>query len=264
MSDILNADSQSGEAIIDSLTVTNQIEVDQIKSNKVVITCELDAATITGDGSKLTGVLNGFTFPSVDGSSGDVLQTNGNKTLSFATAATWTVHKTYTGTNSYFEATDLDNPQVVKLVFHEIRHSLAGRNHMFIGFGPSNLPYHTNSYFDVGYTAKDDGTVTRAKQIDKSNWFPLDYNMTNTNSLYSGEIIINKVTTGNDIQPYYYTYNSHVEAGLAWGGWSGTVDYYELSWKGHNNTFWSPLNRVKLENGNGGNYTGNLTILSQR
>jgi hypothetical protein len=24
------------------------------------------------------------------------------------------------------------------------------------------------------------------------------------------------------------------------------------------------LNRVKLENGNGGNYTGNLTILSQR
>ena len=263
MSDILNADSQSGEAIIDSLTVTNQIETDQIQSNKVIITGELDAGTLKGDGSQLTGIseLNGFTFPSVDGNSGDVLQTNGNKTLSFATAATWTVHKTYTGTNSYFEATDLNNPQVVKLVFHEIRHSLAGRNHMFIGFGAG---YQTSDYFDVGYTAKDDGTVTRAKQIDKSNWFPLDYNMTNTNSLYSGEIIINKVTTGNDILPYYYTYNSHVEAGLAYGGWSGTVDYYELSWKGHNNSFTYPLNKVKLENGNGGNYTGQLTILSQR
>jgi len=261
MSDILNADSQSGEAIIDSLTVTNQIEVDQIKSNKVVITGELDAATITGDGSKLTGVLNGFTFPSVDGSSGDVIQTNGNKTLSFATPTQWTVHKTYGGfgNHSYFEATDLNNPQVVKLVFHEIRHSLAGRNHMFIGF----VSYHTDSYFDVGYTAKDDGTVTRAKQIDKSNWFPLDYNMTNTNSLYSGEIIINKVTTGNDILPYYYTYNSHVEAGVAAGGWAG-ADFYELSWKGHNNAFTYPLNMVKLENGNGGHYNGQLTILSQR
>ena len=261
MSDEPNTNIFADEIFADKITATESIEVEQINSKKVIITGELDAATITGDGSKLTGVLNGFTFPSVDGNSGDVLQTNGNKTLSFATAATWTVHKTYTGTNSYFEATDLNNPQVVKLVFHEIRHSLAGRNHMFIGFGAG---YQTSDYFDVGYTAKDDGTVTRAKQIDKSNWFPLDYNMTNTNSLYSGEIIINKVTTGNDILPYYYTYNSHVEAGLAYGGWSGTVDYYELSWKGHNNSFTYPLNKVKLENGNGGNYTGQLTILSQR
>ena len=261
MSDEPNTNIFADEIFADKITATESIEVEQINSKKVIITGELDAATITGDGSKLTGVLNGFTFPSVDGNSGDVLQTNGNKALSFASASSWTVHKTYTGTNSYFEATDLNNPQVVKLVFHEIRHSLAGRNHMFIGFGAG---YQTSDYFDVGYTAKDDGTVTRAKQIDKSNWFPLDYNMTNTNSLYSGEIIINKVTTGNDILPYYYTYNSHVEAGLAYGGWSGTVDYYELSWKGHNNSFTYPLNKVKLENGNGGNYTGQLTILSQR
>jgi len=258
-----NTNVFADEIFADKITATESIEVDEIKSNKVVITGELDAATITGDGSKLTGVLNGFTFPSVDGSSGDVLQTNGNKALSFASASSWTVHKTYTGTNSYFEATDLNNPQVVKLVFHEIRHSLAGRNHMFIG---GDQGYQTSHYFDVGYTAKDDGTVTRAKQIDKSNWFPLDYNMTNTNALYSGEIIINKVTTGNEVVPYYYTYNSHVEAGIAFGsGWAGTVDYYELSWKGHNNNFVDPLTRVKLENGNGGNYSyGQLTILSQR
>ena len=261
MSDEPNTNVFADEIFADKITATESIEVDEIKSNKVVITGELDAATITGDGSKLTGVLNGFTFPSVDGNSGDVLQTNGNKALSFATAASWTVHKTYTGTNSYFEATDLNNPQVVKLVFHEIRYSLGGRNHMFIG----GTTYQTSHYFDVGYNAKDDGTVTRSKQIDKFNWYPLDYNLISTNGLYSGEIIINRVTTGNEIAPYYYTYNSHVEAGIAFGsGWAGTVDYYEISWKGHNNNFTDPLNRVKLENGNGGNYSGQLTILSQR
>tara|TARA_A100000172_G_scaffold466_1_gene422 strand:+ start:2408 stop:3199 length:792 start_codon:yes stop_codon:yes gene_type:complete len=263
MSDEPNTNLFADEIFSDKITATESIETDQIQSNKVIITGELNAGTLKGDGSQLTGVLNGFTFPSVDGSSGDVLQTNGNKTLSFATPTQWTVHKTYAGStnHSYFEATDLNNPQVVKLVFHEIRHSLAGRNHMFIG---GFNGYEDSGYYDVGYTAKDDGTVTRAKQIDKSNWFPLDYNMTNTNSLYSGEIIINKVTTGSDMLPYYYTYNSHVEAGLAYGGWSGTVDYYELSWKGHNNDLTYPLGRVKLENGNGGSYTGRLTILSQR
>ena len=135
MSDEPNTNVFADEIFADKITATESIEVDQIKSNKVVITGELDAGTITGDGSKLTGVLNGFTFPSVDGNSGDVLQTNGNKALSFATASSWTVHKTYNGTTPSYEVTDLDNPQVVKFVFSEIRHSLGGRNHMFIGGG---------------------------------------------------------------------------------------------------------------------------------
>ena len=262
MSDEPNTNVFADEIFADKITATESIEVDEIKSNKVVITGELDAATITGDGSKLTGVLNGFTFPSVDGNSGDVLQTNGNKALSFASASSWTVHKTYTGTNSYFEATDLNNPQVVKLVFHEIRYSLGGRNHMFIG---GNSSYEDSGYYDVGYNVEAGGSVTRFKRINQFNWYPLDYNLISTNGLYSGEIIINRVTTGNEIAPYYYTYNSHVEAGIAFGsGWAGTVDYYEISWKGHNNNFTDPLNRVKLENGNGGNYSGQLTILSQR
>ena len=262
MSDILNADSQSGEAIIDSLTVTNQIEVDEIKSNKVVITGELDAATITGDGSKLTGVLNGFTFPSVDGNSGDVLQTNGNKALSFATAASWTVHKTYNTTTPDYEVTDLDNPQVVKFVFSEIRHSLGGRNHMFIG----GTTYEDSGYYDTGYNIGNLGQnlIQQSKQVNKFNWYPLDYHMTSTDGLYSGEIILSKVSTGNDILPYYWTYTSHVDCGLAYSGWTSMPTWYIIHWKGHNLDFTYPLNRVKLENGNGGNYTGNLTILSQR
>ena len=260
MSDEPNTNIFADEIFADKITATESIEVEQINSKKVIITGELDAATITGDGSKLTGVLNGFTFPSVDGNSGDVLQTNGNKTLSFATAASWTVHKTYTGTNSYFEATDLNNPQVVKLVFHEIRYSLGGRNHMFIG---GNSSYEDSGYYDVGYNVEAGGSVTRFKRINQFNWYPLDYNLISTNGLYSGEIIINRVTTGNDILPYYYTYHSHVEAGIAYSGWGG-ADFYEISCRGHNNDLTYPLGRVKLENGNGGNYTGNLTILSQR
>ena len=258
-----NTNVFADEIFADKITATESIEVDEIKSNKVVITGELDAATITGDGSKLTGVTNGFTFPDVDGNSGDVLQTNGNKALSFATPTSWTVHKTYTGTNSYFEATDLNNPQVVKLVFHQITYSLGGRNHLYIGFGPNNIPYQTSDYFDVGYNVEAGGSVTRFKRIEQFNWYPMDYNLINTNLLYSGEIVISKVTTGSDIIPYRYTYHSHMEAGTGWSGWSG-ADFYEISCRGHNNQFGYPLNKVKLENGNGGNYNGYLTILSQR
>ena len=40
---------------------------------------------------------------------------------------------------------------------------------------------------------------------------------------------------------------------------------YDVAWKGFNDTFVEPLDRVKLENGNGGVYNnGYLTILSQR
>lgn len=257
-----NTNVFADEIFADKITATESIEVDEIKSNKVVITGELDAATITGDGSKLTGVTNGFTFPDVDGNSGDVLQTNGNKALSFATPTSWTVHKTYGGfgNHSHFEATDLNNPQVVKLVFHQITYSLGGRNHLYIGFGPT---YKQEDYFDVGYNVEAGGSVTRFKRIEQFNWYPMDYNLINTNLLYSGEIVISKVTTGNEIIPYYYTYHSHMEAGTGASGWSG-ADFYEISCRGHNNSFWYPFDKVKLENGNGGHYNGQLTILSQR
>ena len=140
-----NTNVFADEIFADKITATESIEVDEIKSNKVIISGELDAGTITGDGSKLTGVTNGFTFPDVDGNSGDVLQTNGNKALSFATPTSWTVHKTYGGfgNHSHFEATDLNNPQVVKLVFHQITYSLGGRNHLDIGLGPVSYTHLT-------------------------------------------------------------------------------------------------------------------------
>ena len=88
--------------------------------------------------------------------------------------------------------------------------------------------------------------------------------MTSTNGLYSGEIILSKVSTGNDILPYYWTYTFSCRLWFAYSGWVAMPDWFIIHWKGHNLDFTSALNRVKLENGNGGNYTGNLTILSQR
>ena len=123
-----NTNLFADEIFADKITATESIEVDEIKSNKVIITGELDAATITGDGSKLTGVLNGFTFPSVDGSSGDVIQTNGNKALSFATPTQWTVHADYdmnSGDVGFFEATGLNNPrEVTEKDAYDIYHSI--------------------------------------------------------------------------------------------------------------------------------------------
>ena len=56
MSDEPNTNIFADEIFADKITATESIEVEQINSNKVVISGELDAATITGDGSKLTGV----------------------------------------------------------------------------------------------------------------------------------------------------------------------------------------------------------------
>ena len=139
MSDEPNTNVFADEIFADKITATESIEVDEIKSNKVVITGELDAATITGDGSKLTGVLNGFTFPSVDGNSGDVLQTNGNKALSFATASSWTVHKTYNRTTPSYEVTHLDNPQVVNFVFSGLNGIFALWSEARFNWGPQQI-----------------------------------------------------------------------------------------------------------------------------
>tara|TARA_Y100000996_G_scaffold376755_1_gene328348 strand:+ start:4889 stop:5662 length:774 start_codon:yes stop_codon:yes gene_type:complete len=257
MSDEPNTNIFADEIFADKITATESIEVEQINSKKVIISGELDAATITGDGSKLTGVLNGFTFPSVDGSSGDVIQTNGNKALSFATPTQWTVHADYdmnSGSVGFFEATGLNNPREVKIVFHKIRHSLGGRNHMFIG---DTGGYYTSKYYDVGRRVdpglSGNGVPVRVKRMDQSNWFPLDYNAISTSNLYSGSIILSR-------------------AGLQWSYFSNLTilhtnlsDMYDVAWKGFNDTFVEPLDRVKLENGNGGVYNnGYLTILSQR
>ena len=63
MSDEPNTNVFADEIFADKITATESIEVDEIKSNKVIISGELDAGTITGDGSKLTGVLKWIHFP---------------------------------------------------------------------------------------------------------------------------------------------------------------------------------------------------------
>ena len=201
-----------------------------------------------------------FKLPGADGSSGQFLKTDGSGALSFATALTgptapsWTTVATFdcaSANPSALEVTGLDNPQVVMFVYHELKHSASSYNLMQIG--NDSTGYQASGYFDIGtYRQAGDGDPTSTRGHNQSNWYVLDYNFTNNTNRYSGKIVLTRTFNR-------WSYVTHCDV-----SYPDNNSQYELFWRGHNRTFSSALNRVKLINNGGGTFTeGYLTILTQ-
>ena len=194
-----------------------------------------------------------FKLPGADGSSNQAIVTNGSGALSFGTATSWTTAASFdcASTNpSAFEVTGLSNPQVIMYVFHEIKHSASSRCIMQIG---SSSGYQTSGYFDIGtYRDAGDADPTSTRGHNQSQWYPLDYNFTNNTNRYSGKIVLTRTFNR-------WSYVTHCDV-----SYPDNNSQYELFWRGHNRTFSSALNRIKLYNNGGGTFTeGYLTILTQ-
>ena len=201
-----------------------------------------------------------FKLPGADGSSGQFLKTDGSGALSFATALTgptapsWTTVATFdcaSANPSALEVTGLDNPQVVMFVYHELKHSASSYNLMQIG--NDSTGYQASGYFDIGtYRQAGDGDPTSTRGHNQSNWYVLDYNFTNNTNLYSGKTVLTRTFNR-------WSYQTSCDV-----SYSGSNTQYEIMWRGHNRTFSSALNRIKLINDGGGTFTqGYLTILTQ-
>tara|TARA_Y100000114_G_scaffold82164_1_gene75829 strand:+ start:370 stop:1041 length:672 start_codon:yes stop_codon:yes gene_type:complete len=195
-----------------------------------------------------------FKLPGADGSSNQAIVTNGSGALSFGTATSWTTAASFdcASTNpSAFEVTGLSNPQVIMYVFHEIKHSASSRCIMQIG--NDSTGYQASGYFDIGtYRDAGDADPTSTRGHNQSQWYPLDYNFTNNTNRYSGKIVLTRTFNR-------WSYVTHCDV-----SYPDNNSQYELFWRGHNRTFSSALNRIKLFNNGGGTFTeGYLTILTQ-
>ena len=195
-----------------------------------------------------------FKLPGADGSSNQAMVTNGSGALSFATPTSWTTAASFdcASTNpSAFEVTGLSNPQVIMYVFHEIKHSASSRCIMQIG--NDSTGYQASGYFDIGtYRDAGDADPTSTRGHNQSQWYPLDYNFTNNTNRYSGKIVLTRTFNR-------WSYVTHCDV-----SYPDNNSQYELFWRGHNRTFSSALNRIKLFNNGGGTFTeGYLTILTQ-
>ena len=195
-----------------------------------------------------------FKLPGADGSSNQAIVTNGSGALSFGTATSWTTAASFdcASTNpSAFEVTGLSNPQVIMYVFHEIKHSASSRCVMQIG--NDSTGYQASGYFDIGtYRDAGDADPTSTRGHNQGQWYPLDYNFTNNTNRYSGKIVLTRTFNR-------WSYVTHCDV-----SYPDNNSQYELFWRGHNRTFSSALNRIKLFNNGGGTFTeGYLTILTQ-
>ena len=201
-----------------------------------------------------------FKLPQTDGGAGQFLKTDGSGALSFATALTgptapsWTTVATFdcaSANPSALEVTGLDNPQVVMFVYHELRHSASSYNLMQIG--NDSTGYQASGYFDIGTYRQAGGSETSTRGHNQGQWYPLDYNFGNTTNRYSGKIVLTRTFNR-------WSYETSCDVSYP----SGNNAQYELMWRGHNRNFSSALNRIKLFNNGGGNYTeGYVTILTQ-
>ena len=194
-----------------------------------------------------------FKLPGADGSSNQAMVTNGSGALSFATPTSWTTVATFdcaSANPSALEVTGLDNPQVVMFVYHELRHSASSYNLMQIG--NDSTGYQASGYFDIGTYRQAGGSETSTRGHNQSNWYVLDYNFTNATNLYSGKTVLTRTFNR-------WSYVTHCDV-----SYPDNNSQYELFWRGHNRTFSSALNRIKLFNNGGGTFTeGYLTILTQ-
>ena len=199
-------------------------------------------------------------LPQSDGTNGQFLKTDGSGALSFATALTgptapsWTTAASFdcaSANPSAFEVTGLSNPQVIMFVFHEIKHSASSRCVMQIGNDSSG--YQASGYFDIGtYRTAGDQNPVSTRGHNQAQWYPLDYNFTNNTNRYSGKIVLTKTFNR-------WSYETSCDV-----SYPNTNTQYDIMWRGHNRTFSSALNRVKLVNDAGGTFTeGYLTILTQ-
>ena len=195
-----------------------------------------------------------FKLPGADGTSGQFLKTDGSGALSFATPVTWTTAATFdcsSANPSDLVATGLTNPQVIKYVFHELKHSASSFNVMQIG---SSSGYQSSGYFDIGtYRTAGDQNPVSTRGHNQAQWYPLDYNFTNNTNLYSGSIVLTRTFNR-------WSYQTSCDVSYP----SGTNQQYEILWRGHNRNFSSSLDRIKLYNNGGGTYnSGYVTILTQ-
>ena len=175
-----------------STIATTNIKEPSSATNNITLTSGGDT-TISGNAT-VTGTLNNLTYPTADGTAGQVLKTDGSGTLSFASPLTYDTAHTFDNTTN--EKTFTGIPSTAKritMMVENVSAASGASTQILVRVGTSaGLNTSTIYNWNVSYSS-----VAENNSAD-TNWRVLHSNFTDAVNVITGIIQIVKVgTTGN-------------------------------------------------------------------
>ena len=175
-----------------STIATTNIKEPSSATNNITLTSGGDT-TISGNAT-ISGTINNLTYPTADGTSGQVLKTDGSGTLSFASPFTYGTAHTFDNTTN--EKTFTGIPSTAKRITVLIEDLSTASNlssQLYMRVGPSTGILTTNIYtFATSY-----GTSTDNANPD-SYYRVIHSNFSDPLNVWSGRITLTKLTASGN------------------------------------------------------------------
>ena len=215
----------------------------------------LDAPASTTSGANIE-----FKLPVADGTSDQVLTTNGSGQLAFATPLQYIEYSTQAvgGANTY-STTITGNPKYIEVSLYKIRH--ADNQNIMYKLSTSAAEI-SSGYHDISYSVKaGDSSISNAvRGSGQSQGCLVNYNFTGSGNLICGEAKFTRVAAGMYTWQaiYDFRYDPSVSGGHA-------NDQYLLTSVGHLADFSSSgsgnVTQFRIFTSSGGNFTsGQVTV----
>ena len=216
---------------------TTNIKQKDSATNNITLTSGGDT-TISGNAT-VSGTINNLTYPTADGTAGQVLTTNGSGTLSFASPLTYDTAHTFDNTTN--EKTFTGIPSTAKritMIVQGVSAAGGGSAQILVRVGTS-AGLNTSSIYNWNVSYSSVGENNSAD----TNWRVIHSNFTDATNVITGIIEIVKLgTTGNK-----WVFSGQL--GVATGGQnnnsSGSIDLSS-----------GVLDRIQLLHGSAINYDG--------
>jgi len=171
-----------------STLATTNIKQPDSTTNNITLTSGGDT-TISGNAT-----ISGLTYPTADGTAGQVLKTDGSGTLSFASPLTYGTAHTFDNTTN--EKTFTGIPSTAKritVLIEDLSPTSTSTNQIFMRVGPSSGVITTNIYkYGMSYASfYENSTANSYYRLIHSNY-------TDQANVWSGKITITRLTASGN------------------------------------------------------------------
>lgn len=224
-----------------STIATTNIKEPSSATNNITLTNGGDT-TISGNAT-----ISGLTYPTADGTAGQVLKTNGSGTLSFASPFTYGTEQALTGVNSHTFTGIPSTAKRITIFVIDVSASGTGQPQLAMQAGPSSGVITTNIYeYSVSYATSQEASAAN------SYYRLLHSNYSDPSEVWHGRITLNKLTASSN------TWIVDSLIGSTGGSTGGFVNQNAGSFVLGSDV----LERIKIYNGAGINYdAGSINIM---
>jgi len=176
-----------------STIATTNIKEPSSATNNITLTSGGDTtisgnATVTG-----TPTFGGLTYPTADGTAGQVLKTDGSGTLSFASPFTYGTEQALTGVNSHTFTGIPSTAKRITILVIDASASATSIDQLAMQVGPSSGVITTNIYkYTVSYANVQEAST------GNSYYKFLHSNYSDPSEVWNGRITLNKLTASSN------------------------------------------------------------------